>query len=128
MSFQRLLGLQRQLQGQHGAIDTEDVWAAWRWRNARPPPIRFGAGGSNKWLASSLQSARLTGVAIGVHQQVALGQKAGKQHAVPVLVGDLGDQVRGGLGAVKQLAASPSARPWARRCTRSFFWAAVAWA
>lgn len=35
-----------------------------------------------------------------MHQQIALGQKAGKPHAVPVLVGDLGDQVGGGLAAI----------------------------
>ena len=45
-----------------------------------------------------------------MHEQVAFGQKAGEQHAVPVLVGDLGDQAGGGLGAVtgRRIAQRPA--------------------
>ena len=35
-----------------------------------------------------------------MHEQVAFGQEAGEQHTVPVLVGDLADQVVGGLRAL----------------------------
>ena len=49
-------------------------------------------------------------VRVGIHQQIVLGQEAGKQHAVPVLVGDLFDQAVHGLDlaavqGITQLAA-----------------------
>lgn len=51
-------------------------------------------------------------IAIRVHEQIALGEEAREEHAVPVLVGDFGDEVGYGLRVVgaQQIAQRPAMR------------------
>jgi hypothetical protein len=66
---------------------------------------------------SRSQSSSDTGGARLPQQQAVLGQEAGEQHAVPVLVGDFPHQVLQALGVVLGLGIA-QARPWARRRRR----------
>jgi hypothetical protein len=61
--------------------------------------------GLQRQVGAVLQAHRRAG---GVHQQLILGQEAGEEHAVPLLVGDLLDQQRGAGGhiAVAELAGA----------------------
>ena len=64
------------------------------------------AGGEDPGVALALLGGELarprrveTGAPDGMDQQVVLGEEAGEQHAVPLLVGDLLDQQRRAVGA-----------------------------
>jgi hypothetical protein len=66
-----------------------------------PGDFPFAAGGGIETLGGVfLAVGQADRVAVRVHQQIALGEEAGKEHAVPVLVGDLGDEVGDGLRVV----------------------------
>ena len=49
---------------------------------------------------------------IWLHEQIALRRKAGKQHAMPVFVGDFGDEMINGLSVIRaqHLAQLPPVR------------------
>ena len=87
------------MQGQHGAVHTKHIGQHGTGVAPGHLPLAAGRGLDGRGVFFAVGQAHR--VAVRVHQQVALSEKAGKQHTVPVLVGDLGDQVGNALGAVR---------------------------
>jgi hypothetical protein len=100
--FERLFGFQRHLDRQGRAVGAEDVGQHACGVVAGDFP--FATGGrvetQLRVLGVFLAVGQADRVAVRVHQQIALGEEAGKEHAVPVLVGDFRDEVVDGLRVV----------------------------
>jgi hypothetical protein len=86
------------LDRQGRAVGAEDVGQHARGVVAGDFP--FAACGGIEALGVFLAIGQADRVAVRVHQQIALGQEAREEHAVPVFVGDLGDEVVDGLRVV----------------------------
>lgn len=91
-AFQFLLMLRRQDQLEDRGVEPEDLW---QHTGGEPGGQLPAIGGA--FLGSQLLAFLQSNCHTVIHQQIVLGQKAGKEHAVPVFVGNLFNQTVHGL-------------------------------
>ena len=107
----------------HRAVRLEHLRQHARRQLARQLPLGFGTQvakrvgvfGQRGAVVQRHRRARLP------HQQTVLGQKAGKQHAVPVLVGHFPNQTLHRLGVVSCLGIAQRAAVGAQAAAQGFF-------
>ena len=99
-ALQFLLVLRRQDQFEDRRIEPEDLWQHAGGEPGRKLPSvgRTFIGGE---VFTLFEGDGHGVIRVGIHQQIVLGQEAGKQHSVPVLVGDFFHKTIGSLFTIR---------------------------